>query len=36
MLNNYKAPGGTSYYALPEEIAKIRKGRRRARLVGRR
>ena len=25
MLNNYKAPGGTSYYELPEEIAKIRK-----------
>ena len=36
VLNNYKAPGGTSYYALPEEIAKIRKSRRRARLVGRR
>ena len=36
VLNNYRAPGGTSYYALPEEIAKIRKSRRRARLVGRR
>ena len=36
VLNNYKAPGGTSYYELPEEIAKIRKGRRRARLAGRR
>lgn len=36
VLNNYKAPGGTSYYALPEEIAEIRKARRRARLVGRR
>lgn len=36
VLNNYKAPGGTSYYALPEEIAKMRKSRRRARLVGRR
>ena len=36
VLNNYKAPGGTSYYALPEEIAEIRKSRRRSRLVGRR
>ena len=36
VLNNYKAPGGTSYYALPEEIAKIRKSRRRSRLAGRR
>lgn len=36
VLNNYKAPGGTSYYALPEEVAQIRKSRRRARLVGRR
>ena len=36
VLNNYKAPGGTSYYALPEEVVKIRKSRRRARLVGRR
>lgn len=36
VLNNYKAPGGTSYYALPEEIDQIRKSRRRARLVGRR
>lgn len=36
VLNNYKAPGGTSYYALPEEVDEIRKSRRRSRLVGRR
>ena len=36
VLNNHKAPGGTSYYELPEEIAEIRKSRRRARLGGRR
>ena len=36
VLNNYRAPGGTSYYALPEEIAQIRKSRRRTRLVDRR
>ena len=35
VLNNYKAPGGTGYYALPEEIAKIRTSRRRARRVER-